>query len=586
MTTYYVATTGVNTNAGTSSGAPFRTIQKALDAVASGGGDTINIASGTYNEQCYLTKACTIIGQADKSVIMDSSMVITGWTSVGTELYRATFTDAAQAPSAGGLTYPGVFANKSGLSQYNDRLAFVHLNAGTTQASWLRQRDNAYALGRGEFYTNVTSDNGSPGTTHQVTVRLADGTSPASQTVRMAQYPSCIYIDSNITGAISISGMTFQRAGATVIDCSSSNVTIDNCLFQFNRGFNIATYFNGAAITVKNSICRYFEYEFVHVQSNNSLVDTCTVGPTIAPWSNYGAVGVNISGADNVTVRDTVFDGIQLSSGGTSGVGVQLEDWNPGDGLQHGNNNLIERCIMRNNGGHGITGSGSNHIIRNNAIYYNGGSGIGEAQTGGGGGAAIQQSLGWKIYNNTIVRNGWNNVALGFNPNGLQFDNTPTVEVKNNIIYDNFWGDKYYANSGGITESNNIFSPTNPLFTTYNNANASSTWNFHLASGSPAIGTGIVLSGVTVDLEKTARTTTRDIGAYAYTVGATAGGGVITSVPSYAAGTTVTVTAYPDAGFYLNRWMINGVSSGNTNPRSITMNANQTVIAVFRANGT
>jgi hypothetical protein len=45
QTTYYVATTGLDTNPGTS-GSPWLTIQHAVDTVLSG--DTIMVAAGTY----------------------------------------------------------------------------------------------------------------------------------------------------------------------------------------------------------------------------------------------------------------------------------------------------------------------------------------------------------------------------------------------------------------------------------------------------------------------------------------------------------------------------------------------------------
>src|SRR3989304_7823076 len=47
--TYYVSTTGNDTNNGTSEGTPFRTIQKGANVAQAG--DTVLVKAGTYNEQ-------------------------------------------------------------------------------------------------------------------------------------------------------------------------------------------------------------------------------------------------------------------------------------------------------------------------------------------------------------------------------------------------------------------------------------------------------------------------------------------------------------------------------------------------------
>jgi len=73
------------------------------------------------------------------------------------------------------------------------------------------------------------------------------------------------------------------------------------------------------------------------------------------------------------------------------------------------------------------------------------------------------------------------------------------------------------------------------------------------------------------------------IPSYTLTLNATAGG---TTSPSfgtyiYSNGTIVNVTAFPNTGYYLGYWELDGVPNV-TNPISVTMNANRTLTAFFR----
>ena len=102
---YYVATTGSDTNPGTLA-QPWRTIQRGADLAKPG--DTIVIRGGTYFEQVLVTRGGTtgapVTFQAypGEAPIVDASMEVTGWSPVGNGVYRAAFTHGGAARSANG----------------------------------------------------------------------------------------------------------------------------------------------------------------------------------------------------------------------------------------------------------------------------------------------------------------------------------------------------------------------------------------------------------------------------------------------------------------------------------------------------
>lgn len=70
-TTYYIATTGNDSNNGTSSGTPFLTFSHAISTASAS--DTINVAAGTYQAPSAIdvTKALTIVGAANHTSIIN-----------------------------------------------------------------------------------------------------------------------------------------------------------------------------------------------------------------------------------------------------------------------------------------------------------------------------------------------------------------------------------------------------------------------------------------------------------------------------------------------------------------------------------
>src|SRR4029079_19805287 len=90
--TYYVATDGSDSNSGTSTSAPFRTIQRAMNFVAPG--DNVQIRGGTYREQVESTRGgtaaapVTVTAYPGETPVIKGSVVVTGWVLDGGTVWK------------------------------------------------------------------------------------------------------------------------------------------------------------------------------------------------------------------------------------------------------------------------------------------------------------------------------------------------------------------------------------------------------------------------------------------------------------------------------------------------------------------
>jgi hypothetical protein len=98
MTTYYVRKTGSDAAAGTSAGAAWLTIGKALGATGIASGDTVYIGAGTYREVVTVAMTSAV---AETFVIGDVDGVKTG--DAGEVIWTAYLTNDTTAPSASSL---------------------------------------------------------------------------------------------------------------------------------------------------------------------------------------------------------------------------------------------------------------------------------------------------------------------------------------------------------------------------------------------------------------------------------------------------------------------------------------------------
>ena len=191
------------------------------------------------------------------------------------------------------------------------------------------------------------------------------------------------------------------------------------------------------------------------------------------------------------------------------------------------------------------------------------------------------------IINTTFAKNTGN---LG---NVIKMERAANSRIKNSIIFDNGSISPFSITTSGSSVSNSIVQggqsggmTSDPLYTDAANN------DFTLQAGSNAIDGGSsadVPSDITEDLAGNTRISggAVDMGAYEtavpqYTLTLNANNGTITPNPTggtYDDGTSVTLTATPNAGYEFTGW--SGDASGTTNPLTITMDADKTVTATF-----
>ena len=303
-------------------------------------------------------------------------------------------------------------------------------------------------------------------------------------------------------------------------------------------------------------------------------------------------------------------------------------------------NVAIKNCIIENNSATGmavyvtvspcgITGTTTDvdfehTIIRNNYtishanIYYNGSGTYNNIRNGSlinclayanhstndssvlalttSGGASSSTVL---IYGTTMSKNTSNRVRGGVvTPSVIRTNGASNSIMANSIIYDN--GSNYpIDNSSGTTilyKYNSIIqaqtgtalvSNANPQFTD------SANYDFTLQATSPAKDTGNnTYATAPTDLLGNHRVfnTTVDMGPYEF--GSSVGRSLTTSSIKgtisadvqpvnglYTNGTVVMLTATPDTGYQFDGW--SGDATGNTNPLSVTMDADKSITAAF-----
>ena len=371
-----------------------------------------------------------------------------------------------------------------------------------------------------DFYVAKNGSNSNPGTLSQPFLTIAKGVSV------LAPGDTLFVETGTYTESFqgTIPGGTSWSNPVTIEAYPGNNVTI-----QPNRGAARVMTFSGS--NEQYIIIKGFTLNAKNVTYDAvKITDSSSRGP---------ASHIELA---NCTVENARDNGILTTDGAGYNQFIDLNVHNNGltrfrNGLYLATpNNIVDGCIVYSNSGTGIsiyseasTTDCDNNIVSNNMSYNNG-----VATSTLAFGIDIASGTGIQVFNNVCYGNYdggiqvdyWsptnckivNNTCVGNNSQGIYVGNGvdggeggPAVGtlVENNICYNNAQGD-FYDTGTATSQVTNLFG-VNPQFV---NAAAD---NFHLQSGSPAIGAGTSIGVPTTDINGNTRPQGRyDIGAYEY----------------------------------------------------------------------
>jgi uncharacterized protein (TIGR02217 family) len=488
MSTYYVATTG-NDNAAGTIGAPFLTIQKALNTVAAG--DTVYIRGGTYSEHLIIKTTgsqlspITVQAYGTEVVTVTSGnrrTIRTGGRQHG-YIFRNMRLLASYTTYSDGKTYSIDF-DKTGTAD-NEPTGDIWLGSNNypNGGNDYFVLDNCYIEGAVRFY----------GSHCQVINSELNGISQWATGI-FAGYGSCDHtlIDTNIIH-------DYTTRGAWLMNYIKYSIARNNTVYGCGRGIN----FDGAGAREDYNECY-----------NNLIWDYDDNGIQFEQWFN-----------------GTCYNNRVLSWSGTGkGTGIEAISYtNTPDGDLRGvdTNSLIFNNVVHHSGRAGIELICTcGWKVYNNTVDEN------TAPLGYYGGISLTASGGYYSHNNKVKNN------IISNCTGYQlWINDPSGGLTNfecdynlyynpggsNIIWMQRTSTAYTlaAWQAATAFDDHSISGTDPLFSDISNH------DFTLQAASPALNVGATLAEVLTDIIGTARPqgAAYDIGAYERIVVVQPGGG-------------------------------------------------------------
>ncbi len=381
---------------------------------------------------------------------------------------------------------------------------------------------------------------------------------------------------------VSFNNSTRSDNSLRVISVSGDNILIDG--ITISGGYADATAGDGrfgAGLSLSPNI-------------SNFTIKNTTVKDNIAYWAAGLNLSADRSGTVNISVDACVFDNNLSSNSATAMYVIPREGTNTTNftltNSLFKNNRTADDGTRKGKGGMVwvrayYTGTVISANIINNTFVNNLNEGTDadsdfatvavSRRTGSYGNGYIANNIFWGNKNN----NG--NVALALGKGG-------GTNISNNFATFNSIDEDNFSNVS--TKSNT--SNSDPLFTDAANE------DFTIQTTSPAKDSGDntrIPSGISSDLYGNQRifNATVDMGAYEFGPAApvikkalnliTTNGSVTISPSSadglYVHGTSVVLTATPDAGYQFDGW--SGDATGTTNPLTITMDADKVITALF-----
>ncbi len=504
-TNYYVSTSGSNSTGCGSSASPCKTISYAVGQFA-GPGVTINVASGTYNEQVAITAGGTASGGYFilKSTTPGGAIISGSGLSVGTSGYANGLVNLGLTSNVSYVTVDGfqITDFQTGKSTaYNSLVpAGISVQGSGANIQLVNNNiNNIWNQGKSSNHTGNCPSGKSPNGFGLVVAGTSGATALTNISVigntlsnMMTGCSETMELDGNINGFIVANNLVHNNSniGIAILggECVASGVTCTNG-------------YDGAA----NDQSRNGEVYGNTVYENPS--DGTGTTPPVAAASNpygskcYCADGIYVDGsASNVVERNTVYNvdlGIEVTGEGAA--------QNTTDNVVRDNLFFYNNAVGISIGGQGTPGGSSNSTIINNTTWSNGVN---------SNGAMGEFATGTKLTGTNVVEN---NIFYASTVTGtlVQAQTTSTVTLNYNLYYapssSENWCWNYNGNTGNCGKTYTTFSSyqtgtgqdansqfANPLFVNTSATPPTTLPNLDVQSGSPALAKGTILSPISI----------------------------------------------------------------------------------------
>ncbi len=509
-TTYYIDPAGNNSNNG-SSASPWKTLSYACSKVTASG-DIIHVNAGTYPEtaQSILAAGVSIEGAGNTSIIRSSI-----------------------APAN---TYTLVLSSATQGTNGNQNISNIRMEGGMTAyaAILVERRSNvsihncefADFFSRGIMFTAVGYGSDAVPTSYSTGNTFHD-----NKVTNCADYVSTGKFGDGL-GNLNIGGQQGMLVYNNTIVQTDRGVDANGYCIKFaSQGYNkgLEIYNNTLTKPAYDNSTWDFAIELWNSRGgikiyNNNIQGGIDIGGNTSITNDAGGYGFAEKIYNNVigfnTLQSVSENGIYVERGVTGGIYIYnnlLKNLNSAIVFYPGSTDVVENINIYYNVINGVGTAGQTNMgnatdwgtidgstsvtyrninFINNTIY---------AGTSGNPLSGIRFNLTGNASNLTIR----NNIIYGFKVYPIYLQNsgsTSSVSVENNLYYGNGTNAASYYNSiSSKTEQNNFV--VNPNFVSPGS-------DFHLLTGSPAIGKGLAISGITTDYTGSSVKNPPSIGAY------------------------------------------------------------------------
>jgi uncharacterized repeat protein (TIGR02059 family) len=509
-TTFYIDPAGNNSNNG-SAGSPWKTLSYACSKVTTSG-DIIHVNAGTYPEtaQSILAVGVSIEGAGNTSIIRSSI--------------------------ATANTYTLVLSSATQGTNGNQSISNIRMEGGMTAiaAILVERRSNvsihncevADFFSRGIMFTGVGYGDKPLPTTYATGNTFHD-----NKVTNCADYVGTGKFGDGL-GNLNIGGQQGMLVyNNTIVQTDRGTDANGYCIKFASDGYNkgLEIYNNTITKPAYDNSTWDFAIELWNSRGgikiyNNNIQGSIDIGGNTSLTNDAGGYGFAEKIYNNVigfnTLQSVAENGIDVERGVTGGIYIYnnlFKNLNSAIVFYQGSTDVVENIYIYYNVINGVGTAGQTNMgnvtdwgtidgsssvtyrninFINNTIY---------AGTSGNPLSGIRFNLTGNTSNVTIK----NNIIQGFKAYPIYLQNsgsTSSVSVENNLYYGNGTNAASYYNSvSSKTEQNNLV--VNPNFVSPGS-------DFHLVTGSPAIGKGLAVSGMSTDFTGSSVKNPPSIGAY------------------------------------------------------------------------